>query len=588
MKIPTPRRFTSLLLALALAAALAVPAAAVEETDPPETTPPTENTTTENTTTTPTTSHGDTLTLSAQTQSCYAGVGQNKDLHAPRVTITNADNVDVTANYTLSYQWSLGEITGPSIRFTPIKTGAEDLTCTITATPKEGDGKALTGKCTYTVNILPATAVGATLEVGAGAQTLAEIKDLKGEKNILEQLLQGGGGDELDGAVAIPGLSKVVFDMGSVGGSAVGNLNAVDSLPYYVVDEADGDKLAQVVFTPTATGTYSVNFLAYGETTDGTEVTEVKYYGSLEIVVTPDRDPDEETPIDCDSAGFSFSGSDFYDSSQEDPVVAVRFGTPSAGVLMRGLTKAPDAQTATYYTNAATDGSYHISTLFYLPAPGYSGLATLPATCITQSGKELNRTIQVNVENKNASAHFSDVTADGVGGWAANSVDFALARGLVGGTGEGKFSPNDPMTRAMLVTVLYRAAGAPKVEVTSNFTDLDDEGYYYDAVIWAGYKGIVNGTSGTTFSPDQAVSRQQIATILHRYANVVDGDSSSGSANSLDAFQDKNSVDEYARSGMGWAVQKGIVSGTTDTTLSPKAQATRAQVVVMLHRYLAN
>lgn len=586
MKNPITRRFTSLLLALALAAALAVPAAAVEETDPPETTPPTEN----NTTTTPlATSHGDTLTLATQAQTHYAGVGQNKDLQAPKATVTNQDGQDVTGSYTLSYLWSLGDITGPSIRFTPVETGTDKLSCTITATPKEGDGKPLTGKCTYTIQILPATAVGATLEVGAGAQTLLELKDLKGEQNILEQLLLGGGGDELDGAVAIPGLSKVVFDMGSVGGSAVGSLTAANGVPYFAADEADGDKLAQVVFLPAATGTYSVNFLAYGETTDGSEVEEVVYYGRLEIVVTPDRDPDQdETPIDCDSAGFSFSGSDFYDSAAQDPVVAVRFGTPSAGVLLRSLTKAPDAQTATYYTNSAADGKYHISTLFYLPAPGYSGLATLPATCITRSGTQLTRTIQVNVESKNASEHFTDVTADGVGSWAANSVDFAMARGLVGGTGEGKFSPDDPMTRAMLVTVLYRAAGSPKVEVTSNFTDLDDEGYYYDAVIWAGYKGIVNGTSGTTFSPNQAINRQQIATILHRYANVVDGESGESNPSSLDSFQDKNKVDEYARTGMCWAVQKGIVSGTTSTTLSPKAQATRAQVVVMLHRYLAN
>lgn len=580
MKTPIPRRFTSLLLALTLAAALSAPAGAAPETE--TTTPPSENNTT---TTEPSTSQRDTLTLSAKTQSCYAGVGQNKDLQAPGVTITNAAGEDVSANYALSYQWSLGDITGPSIRFTPVETGTDKLTCTVTATPKEGDGKPLSGDCVYTIHILPATAVGAALEVGAGAHTLAELKDLSGEKNILEQLLQGG--DELDGAVAIPGLSNVIFDMSSVGGSAVGRLAATDGVPYYVADEADGYKLSQLVFTPAATGTYSVNFRAFGETTDGTDVKEVVYYGRLEIVVTPDRDPgQDETPIDCDSAGFSFSGSDFYDSDAEDPVVAVRFGVPSAGVLLRSLTKDSDAQTATYYTNSAADGSYHISTLFYLPSPGYSGLATLPATCVTRSGEELSRTIEINVESKSASAHFADVTADGVGGWAANSVDFALARGLVGGTGEGQFSPNDPMTRAMLVTVLYRAAGQPKAEVTSNFTDLDDEGYYYDAVIWAGYKGIVNGTSGTTFSPNQAISRQQIATILHRYANVIDGDQ--GKSGSLDAYKDKNSVDEYARTGMGWAVQKGIISGTTDTTLSPKAQATRAQVVVMLHRYLAN
>jgi hypothetical protein len=165
-------------------------------------------------------------------------------------------------------------------------------------------------------------------------------------------------------------------------------------------------------------------------------------------------------------------------------------------------------------------------------------------------------------------------------------VDFAQACGLVSGMDAGIFSPNTPMTRAMLVTVLYRAAGQPQVTVTTNFTDLNVGSYYYNAVVWANVMGIVNGTSDTTFSPDDPVTRQQIAAILYRYASSQDG--APEYEGNLNAYTDRSSVELYAVTPMTWAVSHGIITGTSDTTLSPRDPATRAQVVVMLHRYLTN
>lgn len=110
---------------------------------------------------------------------------------------------------------------------------------------------------------------------------------------------------------------------------------------------------------------------------------------------------------------------------------------------------------------------------------------TLPVTLITQSGKQVEDTLSFYVTSKTHSEQFTDVTETTVGLWAADAVDFAYHFGLVSGVEETKFAPNSPMTRAQLVTVLYRAAGSPEVTVTTNFEDLDVGAYYYNAVVWA-------------------------------------------------------------------------------------------------------
>ena len=184
-------------------------------------------------------------------------------------------------------------------------------------------------------------------------------------------------------------------------------------------------------------------------------------------------------------------------------MIAVVFGQPSAGRLLRDVRHGagtPD-DGARYYTNAASDGTYHVSTLHYLPPAGFSGQVTIPMTLLTQQGQEWEDTLTVAVTSKTHSHQFTDVNEATVGTWAANAVDFAYHFGLVNGTGEDTFSPSSNMTRAQLVTVLYRAVGSPTMTITTNFEDLDVGAYYYSAVVWANFHGIVNGTSDTTFSP---------------------------------------------------------------------------------------
>ena len=179
---------------------------------------------------------------------------------------------------------------------------------------------------------------------------------------------------------------------------------------------------------------------------------------------------------------------------------------------------------------------------------------------------------------KDCPAHsFSDVKA---GSWYHEAVDYALKAGLMNGMGDGKFDPDGSLTRAMLVTILYRAEGSPNVSGEANpFTDVKSGQWYTDAVIWAAHEGIVNGMTETTFAPNLKITREQIATILYRYAGSPKTDGS------LDEFSDALTVSPYAIDAMRWSVEEGIINGM-DGKLAPKDNATRAQIATLLMRYL--
>ena len=529
-----------------------------------------------------TTSKDDVLALSATTVNTNAGLFVESAVKAPAVTVKNG-TTDVTEAYNITYLWTdaskkeLGK--DATLLLQPTTQADLLLTCTVTAASKTDSTQILTGTCTYGVKVYPSTSLGGVHSVAEGAVTLNKLMDLENKVSVIDQLVKG---DDTGMAQPIAGLTHVVFDTNTITGSDVGTLSAKNGSEYYASTTADGDHLADVTFTPLKKGTFAINFLAYGDKV---------YYGRLEVLVDdaavtpPTADGDVRQ---CDSTGFTFAGSDFYRDSDTDPVAAVVFGKPSAGHLLRNLSQgigtADDGDK--YYTNSASQGDYHVSTLSYLPDAGYMGQATIPVTYITAAGIETTGVIKISVSTKTDSAQFKDVTRSNVGTWAADAVDFAYHFGLVSGVSKTEFAPNSPMTRAQLVTVLYRAAGSPSVTVSTNFEDLDVGSYYYSAVVWANVNGIVNGTSDTTFSPDSRLTRQQLAAILYRYARAFGGDTSY--TGNLSHFTDRRQVDTYAVTPMTWAVSHEIISGTSDTTLSPLSTATRAQVVVILHRYLTD
>ena len=182
---------------------------------------------------------------------------------------------------------------------------------------------------------------------------------------------------------------------------------------------------------------------------------------------------------------------------------------------------------------------------------------------------------------------FSDMPA--AGNWAHAGIDYCVSHGLMNGVGKGQFDPNGTLTRAMLVTVLYRVQGEPDVSGLENpFEDVPNGMWYTEPIIWAASKQVVNGTSAATFEPDTPITREQIAAILYRYAKEVEGADVSASA-ALDGFADAASVSAYARTPLGWASALGYIKGSNENgtlLLNPQGNATRAEVATILMRYL--
>ncbi len=174
---------------------------------------------------------------------------------------------------------------------------------------------------------------------------------------------------------------------------------------------------------------------------------------------------------------------------------------------------------------------------------------------------------------------FMDVKASD---WFKGSVAYVYENELMNGTSDMLFSPSGSLTRGQLVTILYRVAGQPAVEAPADFSDVPAGKYFSNAVAWAAENGIVNGYNDGSFKPDNKITREQIATILYRYAGnpKVDG--------TLD-FPDAEKIGNYARDAMTWAVSEGLITGIKSngvTTLAPKNTATRAQIATIIMRYL--
>lgn len=167
--------------------------------------------------------------------------------------------------------------------------------------------------------------------------------------------------------------------------------------------------------------------------------------------------------------------------------------------------------------------------------------------------------------------------------WFYPYVAFAYERAWMTGTSETTFSPEETTTRAMLVTVLYRLEGKPAVDAASGFSDVSSGSYYADAVAWAKANGIVNGTSETTFSPNEPVTREQTAAILYRYAQYKGYDVEKTA--DLTAYADAAAIHSYAKNAMSWAAAAGILNGVSSTSLEPTGSATRAQVATVLTRF---
>ncbi|HIY33063.1 MAG TPA: S-layer homology domain-containing protein [Candidatus Evtepia faecavium] len=184
------------------------------------------------------------------------------------------------------------------------------------------------------------------------------------------------------------------------------------------------------------------------------------------------------------------------------------------------------------------------------------------------------------VESQPEPLPFTDVAESD---WFYDAVRYAYENGLMGGVGDNLFAPNHPTTRAQLVTILYRLEGEPEVSGQSGFTDVEADTWYTDAVAWAAEEGVVNGVSETQFAPGNNITREQLATILFRYAQAKGCDVSPRA--DLSGFPDAGDILPYAQEAMAWAVAEGLLQGFEDDTLRPQGNATRAQIATILMRF---
>ena len=341
------------------------------------------------------------------------------------------------------------------------------------------------------------------------------------------------------------------------------------------VSTSSGQKLSDV-YVKTSASSASVTYTAY----------DADDYVLATGTVSFDANDTNDT-IYASGADFKDCGAADQISSEYPTADYVKFDLPKAsdGKLYFNYSTIADYESEVkdsdkFYINASSSQD-DVEDVYFLPTYGVKGTVSIDYTAYSSSGSDLgDGTIKLSVKQKTASSKFTDVTYNNTGYWAADSIDFMSDNGLFNGTSTYKFSPNATMTRAMLVTVLYRAAGKPSVSGISNpFTDTKKD-YYTDAMLWAYKNGIVTGTSATTFSPDANVTREQIAAILYRY---MGNPSATGS---LTGYTDRARISSFATTAMQWAIGKGYITGTTATTLDPRGNATRAQVAVMLHRFL--
>ena len=253
-------------------------------------------------------------------------------------------------------------------------------------------------------------------------------------------------------------------------------------------------------------------------------------------------------------------------------------GTGSTQKLTATITPSTVANKTLKWSSSNTSVAKVSSTGVVTPV----GIGTATITVKTTDGSNLSKTCKVTVNE----AFYTDVkTTD----WYYSAVKYCKDKGIILGTSDTTFNPNTKLTRGMLVTILHRMEGKPEPRTQNKFKDVYKALYYYDAVVWAAEKGIVHGYgNGSTFGPDDAITREDLAVILRNYAQYKG--KNVNVATDLGAnFSDGTKVSTHAKTAMQWAVGTGVITGNDTTsgkkTLTPQGTATRAEAASMIYKY---
>ncbi len=246
---------------------------------------------------------------------------------------------------------------------------------------------------------------------------------------------------------------------------------------------------------------------------------------------------------------------------------------------------APTCTEQGYTTHTCHCGDSYVDSYADALGHSYGDWVVLRQETCTEDGERAHVCEQCGHSEKEAiaaccpSEAFTDLSNTA---WYHEGVCYALRNGIMNGMGDRIFAPNEAMTRAQLVQTLYRIAGSPDVtDMEQHFTDVADDSWYAEAVIWVVNNKVVQGVSETSFAPDAQITREQLATILYRYAGEqkVEEDH-------LKDFKDVSTISAYAVDAMNWAVASGLIQGVGENRLAPAETATRAQVATILMRFV--
>ena len=344
--------------------------------------------------------------------------------------------------------------------------------------------------------------------------------------------------------------------------------------------QQEGDRVT--VYVTLRTGALTdTGSLALGTlSTTGTSFT-VTGFSDSKLLGSDSGELDVGISSGSDGSGGQTSGS----ADDDDDLWSIQVDRPTGGTLTASRSQAASGRTITL--TAVPDEGYVLREVTAVTSAGKSlslskekdGTYTfsMPAARVTVSAVFVS---EDQGEIAEEPLPFTDVASDA---WYAQAVAYVYRQGLMSGTAQDRFSPDLTTNRAMLVTILYRLAGSPAVDGGSAFTDVSGGDWFASGVAWASANGIVTGYGDGRFGPNDPITREQMAAILYRYAGFA-GQSTAGRAD-LSGYTDAGQVSPYAAEAIGWAVDRGLITGVSAGTLAPGGSATRAQVATILMRF---
>ena len=374
----------------------------------------------------------------------------------------------------------------------------------------------------------------------------------------------------------ISGMKEYGYHTDSDGDGVCDDCNA--KIGYTVTFDANGGKVepgsartdtyGQLTGLPTPAGG-SGSFIGWF-LKDGTQVNEETVYSSDTTVYARWKSSGGVTvtyPVTVEETEHGMVAVSTENAARDDTVTVTV--TPDEGYELSSLT-VTDGKGAEIKTEDKGDGKY----IFTMPA-----------------GKVTVRAVFAEVKPDYAACGggedcplraFTDLD---VNAWYHDGVHFCLDNGMMEGYGDGIFGPDRELSRGMLVQILYNCEGRPAVSGENVFSDVNADAWYADAVVWAAENGIVDGYGNGNYGPDDSITREQLATILYRYAQYKDYDVSVGEDTDIFSYTDAQEISEYAVPAMRWACGSGVIRGVTESLLAPGNQATRAQTAAMLQRF---